>query len=200
MAPGPTHHARWMNKVIYSWKIWLFRGQIKLTTRKKGVTEVAIFVIRVYLKAWMEATLAAFAPINDLHLLKTLVKNENISETISKAASTKLASHMWNLSEELVGLVLFDRNVSNSMKQKIILGLTNEGNDDPPKKVRINVQTINDSELNDFVTSKSKVIFQKLNNPTSFLDKDLGFWREDDDFQTASTIVHELKVVNDYAE
>ena len=78
-----------------------------------------MFVIRVYLKAWMEAPLAACAPNNDLHLLKTL-KYENINKTISKATSTKLASHMWYLSEELVGLALFDRNVSNSMKQKII--------------------------------------------------------------------------------
>ena len=82
-----------------------------------------------------------------------------------------------------MGLALFDRNVSNSMKQKIIHGLTNEGNDDLPKKVQINIQAINDIELNDFVTSKSKVIFQKLNIPTSFFDKNPEFWREDDDFQ-----------------
>ena len=201
MAPGPMHHARWMNKVIYSLKVWLFRGQITQTTKeKKGITEVAIFVIRVYLKAWMEAPLAACAPNNDLHLLKNLVKYENINQTISKTASTKLASHMWNLSEELVGLALFDRNLSNSIKQKIIQGLTNEGNDDPPKKVQINMQTIHDSELNEFVTSKSKVNFQKLNIPTSFLDKDPEFWREGDDFQTALTIVHELKVINEHAE
>ena len=107
---------------------------------------------------------------------------------------------MWYLSEEVVSLALFDRNVSNSMKQKIIQGLTNKGNDDPPKKVQINIQKINNSELNDFVTSKSKVIFQKLNISTSFLEKDPEFWKEDDDFQIASTIVHELKVVNDHAE
>ena len=148
----------------------------------------------------METPLAACAPNNDLHLLKILVKYENIYKTISKAASTMLASHIWYLSEELVGLVLFDRNISISMKQKIIQGLTNKGNDDPPKKVQINIQTIHNSELNDFVTSKSKVIFQKLNIPTSFLEKDPEFWKEDDDFQTASTIVHELKVVNDHAE
>ena len=80
---------------------------------KKGITEVATFVIRVYLKAWMEAPLAACAPNNDLHLPKTLVKYENINKIISKAASTKLISLMCYLSEELVGLALFDRNVSN---------------------------------------------------------------------------------------
>ena len=107
---------------------------------------------------------------------------------------------MWYLLEKLVGLALLDRNVSNSIKQKIIQGLTNKGNDDPPTKVQINIKTIKISELNDFVTSKSKVIFQKLNIITSFLEKDPEFWRKDDDFQTASTIVHELKVVNDHAE
>ena len=95
MSPGPMHHARWMNKVIYSLKVWLYRGQIKLTTKeKKGITEVAIFVLRLHLKAWMEAPLTACAPNNDLHLLKALMKYENINKTIPKAASTKLASHM----------------------------------------------------------------------------------------------------------
>ena len=84
-----------MYKVIYRLTVWLFRSQIKLTTKEnKGITEVAIFVIRVYLKAWMVAPLPACAPNNDLHLLKTLVKYENINKTISKAASTKLASHI----------------------------------------------------------------------------------------------------------
>ena len=118
-------------------------------------------------KAWMEAPLTACAPNNDLHLPKTLVKYENINTKISKAVSTKLASHMWYLSKELVRLALFDRNVSNSMKQKIIQGLTNEGYDDPPKKVQINIQTINDCELNDFVISTSKVIiyYPKTKHP-----------------------------------
>ena len=73
---------------------------------------------------------------------------------------TKFASHIFYLSEEQVGLALFDRNVSKSMALNIIQGLTNEGNDDPPKKVQINIQTINDNEFNDFVTFTSTVIFQ----------------------------------------
>jgi len=31
MAPGPMHHARWMSKVIYSLKVWMFRSQFMLT-------------------------------------------------------------------------------------------------------------------------------------------------------------------------
>jgi len=31
MSPGAMHHARWISKVIYSLKIWMFRAQFKLT-------------------------------------------------------------------------------------------------------------------------------------------------------------------------
>ena len=99
-----------------------------------------------------------------------------------------------------MGRALLDGNVSNSMKHKVIQGLTNKGNDDPPKKVQINIHTINDSKLNNFVISTSKVIFQKLNLATSFLEKDPEVWREADDFQTALTIMHVQKEVNDRAE
>ena len=119
MFPGPMHHARWMNNVIHSLKVLAISRSNKANNQgKKGITKVTIFVIRVYLKAWTEAPLAAYAPNNDLHLLKTLVKCESINNKISKAALIKLASRMWYLSEELVGLALFDKYVSNSMKQK----------------------------------------------------------------------------------
>lgn len=35
-APGPMHHARWMSTVLYSLKIWMFRGQFKLTAKEES--------------------------------------------------------------------------------------------------------------------------------------------------------------------
>ena len=29
-APGPMHQVRWMSKVIYSFKVWMFRDQFRL--------------------------------------------------------------------------------------------------------------------------------------------------------------------------
>ena len=31
---GPMHHARWMSTVLYSLKIWMFRGEFKLTAKE----------------------------------------------------------------------------------------------------------------------------------------------------------------------
>ena len=90
-APGAMHQARWMSKVIYSMKVWLFRSQFKLTTKElKSITEVVIFCILVYLKTWMTPPLAISAPRNDLNLLKTLIKYEQVNPKVSKAAATKM--------------------------------------------------------------------------------------------------------------
>ena len=39
MAPGAMHHARWMAKVLYAIKLWLFRQQFKLTARVREKCE-----------------------------------------------------------------------------------------------------------------------------------------------------------------
>ena len=55
-SPGAMHHARWMSKVLYSLKIWLFRDQFKLSVREaRGLNDFCVFAVSVYLKAWMTA-------------------------------------------------------------------------------------------------------------------------------------------------
>ena len=89
MAPGAMHHARWMMKAIYSIKIWIFRSQFKLTAREeRGLHEICVFVVRLYIKAWFTAPLAASAANNDLLFMQQLVKYESISPSISKVASS----------------------------------------------------------------------------------------------------------------
>ena len=54
MAPEAMHHARWMSKVLYAIKIWMFRGQFKLTKGEEtGLRDIAVFSVHIYLKAWM---------------------------------------------------------------------------------------------------------------------------------------------------
>ena len=50
------------------------------------------------------------------------------------------------------------------------------------------------------MTSASKVLFQILKLPSGFLQKDPDTRNDDNDFLRASSIVPELKVVNDHAE
>src|SRR6218665_4132912 len=51
--PGAIHRARWMAKLIYSLKIFIFRSQFKMTARElSALGEFCVSVVKVYLKAW----------------------------------------------------------------------------------------------------------------------------------------------------
>ena len=81
MAPGAMHHARWMSKVIYSLKVWMFRSQFKLTAfEEKGLRKMCVFTVIIYLKAWFTAPLAASAPRNDLQLLQNFYSYRQFDE------------------------------------------------------------------------------------------------------------------------
>ena len=111
-APGALHKARWMAKVIYAIKVWMFGIQFKLTkTEDIGLRYVAIFVLSLYIKAWFQAPLSTLAPAMDLQLLKDFRKYASINENIAEVAFKKFSNHLWYLSEELVALSFFDRNV-----------------------------------------------------------------------------------------
>ena len=74
-----------------------------------------------------------------------------------------------------MGLAFFDGNVPCSMKRPMIQSLKRIGDqqdEEPLKQVSINQQMITSSNLSDFVTSTSKVQFQKLKLPSGFLQKD----------------------------
>jgi hypothetical protein len=61
------------DKTIYSLKVCLFGEKIKFTKREeKGISEICVFTVRVYVKFWFQVASACRAPRNDLQLLKEL--------------------------------------------------------------------------------------------------------------------------------
>jgi len=128
-APGPMHLARWMSKAIYSLKVWLFRGQFKLTAREsRGLLDMNIFLARVYVKFWFLAPKAHTSANNDLVLLQQL--HAYPQRDIASATSRKLSGQLWYLSEDLILLSLFDPDVDISTKRAMLnASKTNEGDE-----------------------------------------------------------------------
>ena len=94
--PAANHHARWMAKVIYTFKVWMFRSQFRLTSHEqKGLRDLCVFFSRVYVKVWVTAPLAVKAPNSDLSLLKCLKKYADINDAISEVTTKKMAHHLW---------------------------------------------------------------------------------------------------------
>ncbi|CAB0011201.1 unnamed protein product, partial [Nesidiocoris tenuis] len=73
MAPAGLHRARWMAKGIYAIKVYMFRGEFKMTKKEEvAITELCMFVVSIYVYHWFQAPSCRFAPRNDLKLLKDL--------------------------------------------------------------------------------------------------------------------------------
>ena len=105
------------------------------------------------------------------------------------------------MSEDLVGLALFDDNVSAQTKDEMVAVMTNkEGEESPLKRVNIDLRSLNCATLVDFTTKNSEKIFTKLSLPQDFLDIPAADWSESPEFQEAKAAVDSLAVVNDHAE
>lgn len=202
-APGPVHHARWMAKLIYAIKIFLFREQrdvFKLTKREERQLErFVLFGALLYTKAWIEAPLATEAPRGDLNLWRALEKYECIDREISIAARKTFENHLWYLSDELVGLALFSENVTAEEKVNIVQNMTT--NEPGERNVRGSVTIVNgEASLEDFATKRTAKLISSLQIGDSFLNLPPDKWDENEDYRQGRERVKKLRVVNDTAE
>lgn len=200
-SPGPIHHARWMAKLLYTYKIYLFRDQsvLKLTKREeKAIFRFVKFGALIYAAAWVEAPLATEAAGNDLQLWKNLVAYESIDLDIARAARVVLERHLWYLSDELIGLALFSDKVTSVEKAAIVEGMKNEAG---RRLVKANASILNnETSLGDFASKRTVNTLRMLNIKVSFLQLPIEIWRENCDYVQGKQKVHGLRVVNDTAE
>jgi len=201
VAPGAMHRARWMAKLLYSLKVWMFKKQFKLTAREEtALREMNLFGCLLCTKAWTVCESPTAAPGNDLNFLKLVKKYEAINKGISNAAVRALLRHLWYLSEELIALAFFDDAVNNAMKRKMIDALKKQGDvsDELPEQIQLDQSVILEKELDDFVTSKTLSFFDFMGLNADFLmHADPDSWAILDDFQLANKHVRSLSVVHD---
>lgn len=201
--PGAMHHARWMSKVLYAMKMWMFRGQFRLTVKEeRGLKAMCLFTARVYVQAWTNASLPAAAPRSDLQLLKKLDAYKDT--VVAKAAVSKLASHLWYLSPEMVALALFDQEVTTETKRHIVRAIKDDPEDDagdtPPNKATVPRGAIAECKIEDFASSSTMSFFGKMNMEHAFLDVDPEEWMAREDYKEAEEVIRSLAVTNDHAE
>lgn len=201
--PGAYHRARWMASLIYCMKIYLLRSQFHLKARElSGLQQFNLFIVTVYLKAWFTCPSAVSAPRHDLQLLKKLLDYKRINEVVASAAIKVFMRQLWYLSETLVGLAFFDDEVDHRTKVSMVDALECAGVHEPVKRVSMeeNDRIISSQNLNDFVTSNTRQLFNALDVPQQFLQQHPSTWQSLDNYKCAQNRVMSLKVVNDAAE
>lgn len=203
IAPGAYHRARWMAKIIYSLKIWMFRCQFHLTCNEaRGLRDVNIFTAIVYTRAWFTAPLAVSAPSNDLQLLKKLDSYSVINKAISDVATKKFLRHLCYLTEYNVGLSFFadEIDVPLAAKRKMVRALSNKSHGVSQKQHPLLLTNIQGRSLEDSVTEKTLTFFTLLGISHAFLQKNPEDWTTDEDYIRNRELLKKMRVVNDVAE
>lgn len=200
--PGAIHHARWMAKAIGTLKIFLLRNQFKFEGNEyNGIRDVCIFVVRLYVKAWFQATSAIVAPRCDLSFIEECIDYENIDKEISNVLLTKLCGHLWYLSDEPVGLSFFDAEIDLDEKRKMVSALSkNTKHQKVLQATEIELKSYKNKEIHDFISINTKKFFERFNIATSFLSIDPSEWNDNEDYKKGLNILKEVHVVNDIAE
>lgn len=110
---GAIGNARWISKVLFIAKIYLFRGQLSLREDILNILDrIVTFVCLLYVKNWNQATKAVNAAINDFQFIKQLEIYSSYDREVSEVAIRQLGDHLWYLGGELVTLSLFSNKVS----------------------------------------------------------------------------------------
>lgn len=201
-APGSYSRARFMSRIIYCIKIYMFRKQLQI--KKKGMDDIRrflVFILKVYLEHWFMANQAVSAPRNDLRLLKKLNELLEIIPLTAQATIAKMKKHLWYVSEVLIALAFFDPDVPNEIKRRMVGNLER----DLPfqrNQNRFELEEVNIAELqlHDFVSTQTRTFFEMTKIEDDFLALDPSDWQNHIGFNNGRETISNLAVVNDAAE
>lgn len=202
--PHNCSNARWMGKIIYGFKIFLFRDQVNLSeTELINLEEFCVFACLIYTKSWIQCCVPSNAPFNDLNLMKSLGRYERINAQIANCAIEKFRGHLWYLGSELVVLSLFSNKVEDAIKSRIFERM--KSLDDKQWTQRNYKLTFDKKifkkELFDLVGPSSMTVLRSLKVNIHFMfQNEVVNWKQLGEYQEAKEIVDSFKVVNDTAE
>ena len=166
--PGADHHARFMSKAIYYLKMCILSNSFELNEKeKRQVTRMAIYIALFYGKCFLESSLTASAPANDLEFFHLMKQYSAIDKEAASESIKSIKRHLSYLSQELVVFALFDRNVSTA--EKTMMGQKLFSTERPssflPYKPKPPVIAFRDGEkpiLSSFIGEKSWLLFSLL--------------------------------------
>jgi hypothetical protein len=221
--PGACHRARWMVKVIYSMKTYIFRSQFELTVEEVvDLKDMCIFFVLIYIRFvkdkdltvileyfylafcrfWMQCPKAVDAPANDLQLYQYLHKYKSVNKRIAMSCIKKFENHLWYLGPELVPLALFSNIVTIPDKRKMQLAIKSFESTWTDRTVRLKeTKNLQKKKLWELVNETSYCALQSLKLDMNYLlNTDPQTWNLSHEYASMKSRVQSLAVVNDPAE
>ncbi|KAG7175687.1 hypothetical protein Hamer_G029943 [Homarus americanus] len=200
LRPGACHHARWMAKIIYYLKIYMFSHQLELSSDLcVKLQRMAIFVSLLYTPAWLKSPVAEDAPVNDLQLHHELLRYRAVDCEVADAALAVASRHLWYLRPQTVVLSLCSEKLSAAEKKEMATKLSclEETNDYANNNLVIQQTT----RLSDLTDERSWMIFKEHHVcGTAWLMSPVEDWEKNEEFMKLKDFSRSLKVTNDVAE
>lgn len=208
LAPGSVSRARWMAKIIYILKIYLFRAQFNLTDEQLvDIRRFICFVTKIYIYHWYSCSNGVVAARNDLQLIKEILEYRDIDEVIARAALKKISQHLWYLGEINIGFSFFDLSIEDETKQRMVNSLRHRSIDKNTRKFDIGInpgeqdmERFADMDVSHFVSKRTKDFFNVLNINLDFLTIPPSQWKTSATYMEQINILQKIHVVNDLAE
>lgn len=210
LAPVSVSRPRWMAKIIYILKIYLFRSQGDLSAEQlSDIRRFVCFVVKLYVYHWYTCPNALTSAQNDLQLFKKLLEYREKDAFIANAALRKFSQHLWYLGELLVGFSFFDPSVSVEIKQKMVNSLRRESRDKHILRFDIgsgskpgndDLERLQVMDLSHFVSNQTMIFFDTLNINTEFLSVPPSQWEHSASYTNHINFLRKIHVVNDLAD
>ncbi|KAG0706299.1 hypothetical protein GWK47_024336 [Chionoecetes opilio] len=165
-----------------------------------GIPRVAFFVTMVYAKYWNEAMIPSYAAKNDLDFI-TDVKRI-CDDGVASVAERAMWRHVWYLTENMIGLAIFDDRISPEQKVEMVKGMKRPSTTENPRRPKSKTPINLNRPLSAFCSVRSMQVLKSLlggQQPT-FLELSPETWNTDSCFKCAIKRAGVLKVTNDLAE
>ena len=201
--PGALHKARWMSKLLYSFKIVLLnrkimsefpKGSVFGSNQPPKMERFVTFVTFVYIPWWLTCPLAADAPTIDLLLLRRLHEFVEVDAVAPHAAIKAFNRHTWYLTEEVVPLCLFSEDVTDDVKAEIAGKLLKLPQSNPLNwhgagfgKPALPVIEENVREIHSFFGPDSWKFFNLLKLDSTFLSASPTEWDRNESFLSSKS-------------
>lgn len=206
--PGPDHHARWLSKVLYIFKMLLFREHfldMNLEITEKFETFLLYF-ITIYLKYWFTCEPSKYAAKNDLDFLTDLasfakIPGKYFSEVAHYAIETQ-NRHLQYLDVDNAIFAIFDERICVEEKEQLRLKLIGKSLSQQKKTIEKYLLAANEfndeneeDELGnaiDFNDSNADDLFESLTIMEQQFEEDLleDFENNCEDFETNQFFNH----------
>lgn len=181
-SPGLISNARLMAKAIFCIKIFLFRKYVKMSpTKLDNIRDVCIYIVTLYVKAWLGSTKAVEAPNQDWEYLKAATRYTSVDHVVSERLVKHFCGQLWYLGGEAIALALYDNNVPSDVKLKISEAIRKFQSNQVKHEVEVKDETEEDSDEEDgakvvIVGGAKRIELAPHQVHEIFLAKDLSFF------------------------